>query len=59
MSPKASDIQNTSQPSTVDEPENHQQSSDEDNENSISEAGGRNECSLCSATIIIIKPTYT
>lgn len=39
MSPKASDIQNTSQPSTVDEPENHQQSSDEDNENSISEAG--------------------
>lgn len=36
----ANDIQNTSQPSTADEPENYQQSSDNDaNENSISEAG--------------------
>lgn len=39
MSPMTNGTPNTSQPSTVDEPENHQQSSDEDNENSISEAG--------------------
>lgn len=39
MSSMTNGTPNTSQPSTVDEPENHQQSSDEDNENSISEAG--------------------
>ena len=39
MSSMVNGTPNTSQPSTVDEPENHQQSSDEDNENSISEAG--------------------